>query len=343
MSESNPLVAEEAGRDPLAGTFALYDGVHLVEDLGNGSWLAASLDGLAFGFDVAATVSDPIGSLLAAGLGWLMDHLEPIKGWLDDLTGNAELVKSYGETWENVAGKLEQTAATLRSNLESDLAGMSGDAVEAYRKFGEELVETLENTAKTASSTSSGLVAMGTVVDAVHGIVRDTLAIVVADLITYAAELVCTLGLATPLVIEQATTRISSAVAEVSDKIHGIVESVEALKNLLSKVDTMINDVRNAADKIHPDLLGHRPEHRAEPSVPRHRAEPGESTPSTSAHEPGSGGRHEREEPPGTHEKSPEEQLKEKLKEDVSPKELGKTTVAEGAAAGATTSREHAE
>ena len=341
MSGENPLVAEEEGRDPLAGTFALYDGVHLVEDLGNRSWLAASLDGLALGFDVAATVSDPIGSLIAAGLGWLMDHLEPLKGWLDDLTGNAELVKSYGGTWENVAGQLEQTASTLRSNLTSDLSGMTGAAVDAYREFGADLVETLEHTAKVASSTSTGLVAMGTVVDAVHGIVRDTLAIVVADLITYVGELVFSLGLATPLVIEQATTRISSAVAEVSDKIHGIVESVEALKNLLSKVDTLVNDLRNAADKIHPDLLGHRPEHASEPSVPRHRAEPGQSTPS--AHEPGTHGRHEAEPTEPRRAKTPGEVLKDDVKEHVGPKEVGKTTVAEGAAAGASTSRERAE
>ena len=67
----------------------------LAQALQGGSWLEVGLAGVGAALDVAATVVDPFGSLIAAGLGWLMDHLQPLKGWLEDLTGDAGAVAGF--------------------------------------------------------------------------------------------------------------------------------------------------------------------------------------------------------------------------------------------------------
>lgn len=284
MGEDNPLVAEPEGRSPLAGTFLGYDGYSLVTDMAQGHWLAAGLDAVATGLDVAATVSNPIGALLEAGIGWVLDHLEPLKGWLDDLTGDPELVRSYGGTWENVARELEAVASTLRSQVSGDLAGMTGSAVDAYRSFADELAGGLEHTASMASETAASFTTLGTVVDVVHGLVRDILSAIVAYAISSLAEEIFSLGLATPLVVEQISTKVADGVAQVGSKVRGVVESCEALKSVITKVDTAIEDAQRALNKINPALGSEGPRHlRAPGEEPATTVKPHDDAPAGEA------------------------------------------------------------
>lgn len=330
----NPLVAEPEATDPLAGTFLLYDGWHLCDDLAHGSWTAV-LDLVAVALDTAATVSDPLGSLVAAGLGWLMDHVEPLKGWLEDLAGDPGAVKGYAETWHNIAESLRSDAETFGSQLDGDLGAMSGDAVRAYRGFAAHLDEVLEGAAEAADSTGTAMTVMGTIVDAVHGTVRDVLAQVVGALISYAAELVCTLGLATPLVIEQASTRVADAVAEVGGKVKAVVEASDGLKAALKNVDHFLDDVRGVLDKLQPGVA--KGEHRAPTEAPRHSS-------GVPSHDPTpTGGRHAAPpESPGAHVKDPGEVLRDRLK-DIGKRDDWQDGVAETSAAGASTGRPHEE
>lgn len=324
MGEGNPLVAEPEERDGLAGTMLGYDGEMLVNDFGSGHWVAGGLDAVAAGFDVAATVSNPIAALLEAGLGWVMDHLEPLKGWLDDLTGDPELVRSYGATWDNIARELQQVAATLRGQIGADLGTMTGRAVDAYRSFATELVHGLDNTAGMAHNTGDALTMLGTIVDVVHGLVRDILAAIVAYVISSLAEEFLTFGLATPLVIEQVSTKVADGVATVGSKVRAVVESCERLKAVITKVDTAIEDAQKALNKVRPGLGGHEG---------RHVREPGDPAPETvtSSGSTGGHGRHEAEKP----------SVSERIKEDLTTRE-GQATMrrTEEAAATATTSRE---
>jgi len=90
----------------------------------------------------------------------------------------------------------------------------------------------------------------------VHGLLRDALAKIAGSICSYAAELVFTLGAATPLVIHQATTRVSALVAEIGPKISGLKTSVTDLDSLMHQLRDILNDI--------PRFLGDRY------SVPNH-------------------------------------------------------------------------
>ena len=78
MSETNPLVAERADNtSPLAGTFLIEDGEALLKAIESKDWLAGGLAMVSGTFDAAAMASDPIGTFIAMGLGWVIDHVEP--------------------------------------------------------------------------------------------------------------------------------------------------------------------------------------------------------------------------------------------------------------------------
>ena len=141
----------------------------------------------------------------------------------------------------------------------------------------------MDHIKEAAEGTAAGLDKAAAVIDLVHGIVRDVIAQICGAIVSWAAELVFSLGLATPLVIEQATTRISDAVTKISTKVTGLVQSCHALEELLRKLDSAVTELRQGLDAIHPGAA--RGAHEAPIGSPRSAA--------------GAGGRHALAETPG--------------------------------------------
>lgn len=250
------LVVTPEDRSALAGTGLLDSGVSLCTALGDKQWLDAALSGIAVGFDVFATVSDPLGSLFAAGIGWIIDHLEPIKGWFDDLTGNPEEVFAFAGTWLNVSYSLGVARFDFERDADTKMGDMTGPGVQAYRRQVKEEIDKLDFLRTASRSVSVGLEVAGTIVGFVHGLLRDALSQIAGAICSYAAEFIFTLGAATPLIIHQASTRVSALVAEIGPKITGLKNSVTDLDSLLHQLRDILNDI--------PRFLGNRY------SVPNH-------------------------------------------------------------------------
>ena len=249
MSGEGLVVAPE-DRNALTGTGLLDSGVSLCTALAEKDWLDAALSGVAVGFDVVATVSDPLGSLLAAGIGWIIDHLQPIKGWFDDLTGNPEEVIAFAGTWLNVSYSLGVARFDLERDADTKMGDMTGPGVRAYRSQVSEEIAKLDLLRSASQGVSMGLEAAGMIVGFVHGLIRDALSTIAGAILSYVAELVFTLGAATPLVIHQASTRVSALAAEIGPKITGLKNSVTDLDSLLSALRDILNDI--------PRFLGNR-------------------------------------------------------------------------------------
>jgi hypothetical protein len=238
---TNPLVAGPVDTSTAtSGAGVVDDLVGLSEALRSGNWLAIGLSGVGTALDGVAAASDPLGSLIAAGLGWLMDHLQPLKGWLDDLTGDAGAVLGYAGTWENVSKAMGNAGDELSRVVRADLEGMSGASIAAYTAYAEKLADHIKAGGGSASAMASALKICGQVVQAVHDLVRDTLAQLVGSAISWAAEAVFSFGLATPWIVEQVSTRVSSLAARIGTKVKEVVESASALRKLLDALKGLL-------------------------------------------------------------------------------------------------------
>ncbi|WP_217616536.1 hypothetical protein [Cellulomonas sp. GbtcB1] len=238
---ANPLVAGPVDTSTAFGGAGLLDSVtQLSASLQSGDWLAAGLSGVGVALDTAAAVMDPLGSLIAAGLGWLMEHLEPLKGWLNDLTGDAGAVLGFAATWENVATAMNGAGDELNRIVAADLEAMSGASVVAYATYANNLADRVRAGGGSASAMASALRTCSTVVQVVHDLVRDTLAQLVGSIISWAAELVLTVGLATPYVVSQVTTRVSSLAVRVGRSVTDLLTSAKSLKGLLEAMKDVL-------------------------------------------------------------------------------------------------------
>ena len=62
----------------------MEDGADLKEAFESKSWVAGGLGTVATALDTAAAVMDPLGEALSAGGGWIIEHLSPVKDWLNE-------------------------------------------------------------------------------------------------------------------------------------------------------------------------------------------------------------------------------------------------------------------
>jgi hypothetical protein len=247
---ANPLVATAQDHtSPFAGTLLLEDGADLVSAINSGDWVSGGMAAFSAAADTVAAVSDPLGTLIAAGLGWLIDHVEPLKGWFNDLTGNASEVQAFAQTWANIQTQMEAAGTELQRVL-GDVEDLAGQAMDAYRRFQQDTAAHLSAAGTWAGAFSTGLNIASMIVQAVHDIVRDVLSQLVGSAISWASEAVFTLGLATPWIIEQVTTRVSSLVARVSKFVTNLLESLKSLIRHLDELGPLLNKAKALFTKL---------------------------------------------------------------------------------------------
>jgi hypothetical protein len=267
MSTNTLVAASVDTATPLSGTGLLESGSQLAAAIESGSWVEGTLAGVGVALDTAAMVIDPLGSLIGAGLGWLIDHLEPLKGWFNDFTGDAGEVAAFGQTWANIQAQLQGAGDELTRIL-GDVDELAGEAMDAYRRFQAEASQHLAAAASWAGAMSTGLQIAGTIVQAVHDVVRDVLSQLVGSIIAWAAEAVFTLGLATPVIVAQVSTKVASWSAKVGTTV---MDALRSIGKLVAKLGDLSGLMRQASSLWESVLKGGSPSatHPHTPQNPR--------------------------------------------------------------------------
>lgn len=238
---SNALIAGPVDTaTPFSGAGLLDSGTQLAHAIESGNWVEGGLAAFSTAVDTVAAVIDPLGSLIAAGLGWLIDHFEPIKGWFNDLTGDAGAVMGFSQTWTNVQTQLDASADFL-DRVVTDLDDMAGEAIEAYRRFQADAAAHIRASGQWAGAMATGLQIASTIVQVVHDLVRDILSQLVGSAISWATQAVVTVGFATPWIITQVSTRVASWTAKISSKLTGLLRSCGTLGDLLTELRALMD------------------------------------------------------------------------------------------------------
>ncbi|WEG09047.1 hypothetical protein PU630_00345 [Microbacterium horticulturae] len=220
---------------PFSGAFLIEDGQCLVDAVRSGDWLEGGVAAFSALIDTAAAVIDPIGTLIANGLGWVLDHLEPLKGWLNDFTGNPGEVAGFAQTWDNVAARLRETGEALLRRTD-DVAELSGAAIDAYLDYAAGASRHLAAAGDWAAAIATGMRVASQLVQVVHDVVRDAVAQVVGTALAVAAETALTLGIAAPFAIGQVTARVASVADTVGRAIVRLQRGFRELVRLIGEL-----------------------------------------------------------------------------------------------------------
>ena len=110
------LIAEKEAKPGLEGSGSVGDVLHLGQDLYTDalSWNSAFDAGMV-GIDILTWCENPLGGLISAGVGWLLEHLPLISDVWDKLTGDATAIEQVSATWENIARALDSAKQSYES------------------------------------------------------------------------------------------------------------------------------------------------------------------------------------------------------------------------------------
>ncbi|KAB1117616.1 WXG100 family type VII secretion target [Micromonospora aurantiaca] len=249
---TNPLVAAAAdsGPSPWAGVWICEDIELIAQGVRTGSWIDGSLGIVSAGLDALALVSDPAGVLLQYGIAWLIEHVKPLSEALDWLAGDPAEITAHAQTWRNVAASLRDDAAELAHAVRTEVTGWTGAAATGYRRWAAEQQQAVTGLAQGAEVMAAITEGAAGLVAAVRLLVRDAIAACVSRLIVYAAELVATAGLATPLVVEQVTATVASWAGRIGRLLRGLLASLRRLMPEMRRLGDLIEKLKEALGRL---------------------------------------------------------------------------------------------
>ncbi|BDF97916.1 hypothetical protein AoKodu_02170 [Actinomyces oris K20] len=252
----NELVAEVKESETVwSGSRLIEDGFDLKEAFESKSWVSGGLAVAATAADTAAAVMDPLGEALSAGVGWIIEHLWPLKDWLNELAGDSDAVAAAASTWTNIGTKLNSCAGELEAVCSSRLAGQESLAVATFKTLQAGSASHLRMTGEVAGAISGGLTLASVIVRVVHDMVRDAIADVIGKLTSKAAIMAVSLGTAAPWAVSSVAADVSSWVTRLSKEVADVVLSSKNLKNLLYTARALFDDVATSFAHI-PSKIG---------------------------------------------------------------------------------------
>jgi hypothetical protein len=252
----NPLVAGRLDQptDAWAGVWIAEDIELIGQGIKNGSWIDGSLGVVGAGLD--AIVSDPVGALLQYGVAWIIEHVKPLTEALDRLASDPGQIAGHAQTWRNVARSLHESASNVDGAVRWDVSDWGGTAGPAYRTWAKQQQDAIAGLGKAAETMAMVTEGAGMLIAAVRILVRDAIATCVSRLITYAAEEAFSLGVATPLVVEQVATLVASWAGKIARWLKALLASLRRLIPPMHRLGELIEELKKILNRLqHGDEL----------------------------------------------------------------------------------------
>jgi uncharacterized protein YukE len=245
----NPLVVAQTG-----GQTNSWSGIYLAEDIQllhqgvkSGSWIDTTLGGVGAALDTLGLITDPLGTLAAWGVAWLLDHVRPLKEALDKLAGNPAQIAANAQTWRNVADQMRFAAGDYRTAVSRQTDMWTGPAGDAYRAHAAEHQGGMNALAEAADTMGTIVEGSGMLVALVRTLVRDAIAefvsILAVRLWEWLAEEAGTLGLGTPWVVAQVSALVAKWVNKIGHFLRGLLNSLRRLGGVLRQLATLIENI----------------------------------------------------------------------------------------------------
>ncbi|MFC0432483.1 hypothetical protein [Kutzneria buriramensis] len=229
------------------GSGIFSDVANTAKDVAGGDALGMAMDGAASALDTLGFVEDPLGSLLSAGIGWLIEHVEFLRKPLDLLAGNPGEIAAQAATWTNIGAEMKKIGEDYLKSIESDIPQWKSGAAESYRAKGKELAEALSAFSEAADGAAGGITLGGVLVGTERGIIRDLVSTFIGKMIERAiialAASWCTFGGTIAAFIADAVAEGSIVAGKCASRISKVLNDLAQLANKFGKLGHAIESL----------------------------------------------------------------------------------------------------
>lgn len=126
----------------------------------------------SYGLDALAVGTDPLGKLIEAGVGWLIEYVSFLREPLDWLAGDPGQITAQARTWHNAS----QAMTSMAQDYPRDAAavtGWDGAAAAEYRGAVQDYAHHLRRAAGAADDVAGEILNSGAAVATVRSLIRD--------------------------------------------------------------------------------------------------------------------------------------------------------------------------
>lgn len=252
-----PGLADET--DPFVGSGLAEDINSLAGSLADGDWVEGSLHGVGIGFGVAGAVLDPVAAATATVAGLAMEHLDPLRSWLDELGGDPDAVMADSALLDDAGVRVGVLAEEVVATSMHRLGEMEGLAVEACREFVRASGRDAAHLSMLLRAGADAMRLAAGIVDGVRTMLRDAIAEVIGMATSSAVTVAISGGLAAPAVLARVSVRVQALALRLGRLMKAMKRSFEALRQLLARAESALRT-----------LLGFSARRRPRHVIPEH-------------------------------------------------------------------------
>ncbi|MEV6908677.1 hypothetical protein [Amycolatopsis sp. NPDC051071] len=172
----------------------VFDSWHMVADSigkvqnAHGGDLAAvsvelGINIISAALDTVAFVMDPFAKLIAAGLGWLIEHVSFLKWPLDQVAGNPAEVTKLANELHKIGEGLRNTGSDLDATLKSTITQWQGEGHDSFVKSINDRKGWIDANAKASDVAGYLVETTGALIAAVRTLIRDIITTILGDII----------------------------------------------------------------------------------------------------------------------------------------------------------------
>ncbi|MCF6423295.1 WXG100 family type VII secretion target, partial [Amycolatopsis tucumanensis] len=224
--------------------------VSLNEAVKENDKVAIGIGSAGLALETLGLALDPIGSLLTAGIGWLIEHISVLRWPLDIMWGDPEGIAAAEEAVKAEKEKLEQWAQEHQTKLATLMESWSGEGADQFRKSMEAVTDQLNAIGGYLENAGKSMKVAGGLVGAFRGIARDLIAMLLATIIKgaliAAALAPVTFGASIAIFIGTTIGMVATALGKIGAKIAELTRKLVDLGASLSKLGKAGDDLAGA-------------------------------------------------------------------------------------------------
>ncbi|WP_206794474.1 WXG100 family type VII secretion target [Amycolatopsis sp. MtRt-6] len=212
--------------------------------------VAIGIGSAGMALETIGLVLDPIGSLLTAGIGWLIEHITILRWPLDILMGDPIGIAAASEALTAEKKKLEQWSADHQQALDTLMKEWSGQAADQFKKDMDAVTEQLGSLGGYLDEAGKNMKIAGGIVGAFRGILRDLIAMLLATIIKgaliAAALAPVTFGASIAIFIGTTIGTVATALGKIGAKLAQLAKKLGELLKALTKLGKAGDDLAAA-------------------------------------------------------------------------------------------------
>ena len=193
--------------------------------------------------EAAGLAVDPIGGLVGMAVEWILQHVDPLKTWVNQLTGDSAQVYGMSSSWDSISSSLASVAEELQSTAEAAMSGMHGEAVRV-------VYSAIDGVSAASGAFGEALSKVADSVDSIHDAVVGAIGDVVGSCVSAAAEVVFSLGLAAPVAEAQVASKVAKWVGLIGPVLDVLMEAVQAIMAIYAVMTSVGENLTRGVEHI---------------------------------------------------------------------------------------------